>query len=148
MDGDGDNANIGNPRNSYQTKKKGTFFDAFEWIKTSQDHWHNDFLKWMLLVLCEPKDSSEENNIEIGLKVMEKEIDELCDATNASPDFRKFISGLFEKCNNWRSSTRGEKQRDSIMKEIVIDTLRLEKYFVQNLVDCLIQLQISQRSFL
>src|SRR5438105_2081095 len=123
MDSDGDNANVENPQNVSQTKKEATCWDAFGWVKASQSHWCNDFLKWMLLVLCEPKDSSEENNIETGLKVLKKEIDELCNATKEPPDLRKLVSGLFEKCNNWRSSTREEGQRRSIMKEIVIDNL-------------------------
>src|SRR5437879_2758525 len=119
--------NNANVENVSQTKKEVTCWDAFGWIKTS--HWYNDFLKWMLLVLCEPKDSPEENNIETGLKDLREEIGELCNVTNANPDLCKFVSGLFEKCNNWRSLTREEDQKYLIMKEIVIDTLRLESSF-------------------
>ncbi|CAJ0920469.1 20831_t:CDS:1 [Entrophospora sp. SA101] len=145
------NIKVENSQDDFQSSKslnnKTIDWNGLEWFKNSHTFWFNDFLKWILLILYEPKDSQEQVHIEKGLKVLKSEVDELllCNVGNWS-DIHKIISELFEKCNNWILS-HDEPLRNSIISEIV-KRLRLEQPLVKTLVDYLIQLQVPQRSVL
>nr|CAG8514905.1 14490_t:CDS:1 [Entrophospora candida]CAG8526532.1 2776_t:CDS:1 [Entrophospora candida] len=145
------NIKVENSQDDFQSSKslnnKIIDWNGLEWFKNSHPFWFNDFLKWILLILYEPKDSQEQVHIEKGLKVLKSEVDELllCNVGNW-PDIHKIIPELFEKCNNWRLS-HDEPLKNSIINEIV-KRLRLEQPFVKTLVDYLIQLQVPQRSVL
>ena len=41
------------------------------------EHWQYDFVRWMILAIEEPKESPEQSNIDIGLDIIKKEIDEI-----------------------------------------------------------------------
>nr|CAG8618843.1 11208_t:CDS:1 [Entrophospora candida] len=106
-------------------------WEVFEWFKASSDLYH-----WILLVLIELKDSSEQTRFifEEGLKDLASEIEEIYTNVQESPDEHLKI---INECHNCISTPNNEDLRQSLLNKILPQTKLLDGWlpYLQQITD-------------
>jgi len=109
-------------------------------------HWQNDFVRWIILAIEEPKDSPEQPNIDTGLDIIKREIDEII--TNwISPDAHGFYLDLIPKCKNFRSQSYNKSRRNELLDSI-FNHLKVKRDDSWEIRDVLSEMCVKQRSIL
>ncbi|CAG8534060.1 13637_t:CDS:1 [Funneliformis mosseae] len=113
-----------------------------EWFG-SGSNWQYDFAKWIILATEESRESSEQPNIETGLKIIHREIEEIYTAGMIPKETYNPCLDLIKKCKSFRLNHDKDK-RDNLL-HTTFNFLQVKLNEAVHIINMLKRLSIEQR---
>ncbi|CAI2174734.1 1673_t:CDS:1 [Funneliformis geosporum] len=155
------NGNTNNDTNSTLSNSPSTFtsftfsapvqpidqshWSIVEWFGNGSN-WQVDFAKWIILAIEEPRESSEQPNIETGVKIINREIEELYSAGMIPKETYNPCLDIINKCKIFRLNP--DKDKREHLLQMIFNRLQMKYNDAIQIINMLRQISIEQRSVL